>query len=73
MINHHRLLAQPKPVGYDSFMAKIKMGKWLVVEEELEWERAEATKRGQEAMAREPQAKSAYYDRPFKGSAGASP
>lgn len=43
-------------------MAKVKIGKWEVDEEELEQEFAEATKRGQEAIAREPQAKSAYCD-----------
>jgi len=45
-------------------MAKVRIGKWMVDEKELEREFAEAEKRGQEEMAREPQAKSAYYDRP---------
>lgn len=41
---------------------KVKLGKWEVDEEEFEREIAEATRRGEEAMRTEPQAKSASYD-----------
>lgn len=43
-------------------MAKIKLGKWEVEEEELKREIAEATQRGKEAMKTEPRAKSAHFD-----------
>ena len=44
-------------------MAKIKLGKWEVEEEELGREIAEAKRRGEERMKTEPRAKSARYDR----------
>ena len=44
-------------------MAKVKFGKWEYTEEELERQFAEATKRGEEAMKREPRACSVHYDR----------
>lgn len=43
-------------------MAKIKLGKWEVEEEELQREMAEATRRGQERMKTEPRARRATYD-----------
>jgi len=43
-------------------MAKIKLGKWEVEEEELQREIAEATKRGKERMKTEPRARRATYD-----------
>ncbi len=44
-------------------MAKIKLGKWEVDEEELLREIEEATRRGQESLKTEIQASSARYDR----------
>jgi hypothetical protein len=44
-------------------MGKVRIGKWEVDEKELDRESAEARRRGKEAMAREPQAKSVHYDR----------
>ncbi|MDQ3753480.1 MAG: DUF2442 domain-containing protein, partial [Acidobacteriota bacterium] len=44
-------------------MAKVKIGKWEIDEEELERQHSEAVRRGEERMATEPQAKSASYDR----------
>jgi hypothetical protein len=43
-------------------MAKIKLGKWEIEEEELEREMAEATRRGQERMKTEPRARRATYE-----------
>ena len=44
-------------------MGKVKIGKFEVDEEELDREFEEATRRGQEALEKEPRAASAYYDR----------
>jgi len=44
-------------------MGKVKFGKWEYTEEELEQQYNEATKRGEEALAREIQAQSVHYDR----------
>lgn len=44
-------------------MAKIKIGKWEIEEEELERQHAEAVRRGEEALEREPLALSVRYDR----------
>lgn len=43
-------------------MAKIKLGKWEIEEEELRREIAEATRRGKERMKTEPRARRARYD-----------
>lgn len=47
-------------------MAKIKLGKFEVDEEELDRQHEEATKRGAETLARLPKAKSAKFDKKSK-------
>jgi hypothetical protein len=47
-------------------MAKVKLGKFEVDEEELDRQHEEATRRGRETLARLPKADSARYDRKTK-------